>query len=368
MRPPELIAQLHRVWDDLQVAVQLRSGARASDLAELQRVADGEIRLAVARQIDAGLDVVTDGEFRRTSFLSSFYDAVEGLRLADRPLEARDSEGNLQWVGAHDPFVAGRVRQSGNPVVEEVAFLRAITEHPFKVTLPSASSFVFDFVPIETGEYADRDEYVTDAVAITRQLAREAVAAGARWVQFDFPIYPLLIDAQRSREMTERTGRSVEWLLERALEVDTQVVTGLPEGVTRALHLCRGNIDGGGFWDGSLGPIAERLYNELPYDRFLFEWEDVARDGDYEPIKHVPKGKTMVMGLVSTKTPVVEDDDDIVRRLEAASKYLDIDQLGLCTQCGFASLAEDKRVRTDAAQWAKIELIGRVAKRVWGDG
>jgi 5-methyltetrahydropteroyltriglutamate--homocysteine methyltransferase len=369
MRPDAIVAQLHRVYDHMDIAVPMRSAAlpdRMLELAELNRLADGAIRDVVERQIDAGLDVVTDGEFRRTSFLSSFYDASEGLRLADRALEARDANGDLQWAGPHDPFISGKVRKTGNPVSEEVSFLRAITDHPFKVTFPSASSFLFDFVPIEAEAYADRDAFASDAVAITRQLVEEAIGAGARWVQFDFPIYPLLTDERHAREMTQRTGQSAQQLLRKALELDVAVVAGLPAEVTTALHLCRGNIDGGGFWDGSLGPIAEELYATLPYDRFLFEWEDIARDGDYEPIKFVPKGKTMVMGLISTKTPVVEDEDDVVRSLEAASRYLDVDQLALCTQCGFASLCEDERVESDQAQWEKIELIGRVADRVWG--
>ncbi|MGD9736266.1 MAG: hypothetical protein AB7V58_11780 [Solirubrobacterales bacterium] len=370
MRPRSVIEKLHAAYQDLDTAVALRSDAmpeRATELAEFNRAADAAIVDVVGRQIEAGLDVVTDGEFRRTSFLSCFYDATsEGLRRADKPLETYDADGNLQWSGAMDPTISGRVIKGSNPAVEEASFLRGITDHPFKITFPSASSFLFDFVPIATDAYRDRDEFAQDAVAITRTLAQEAVAAGARWLQFDFPLYPLVVDPRRMAEQTARTGDTAETLLEKALAVDKAVVEGLPDEVTTALHLCRGNIDGGGFWDGSLAPIAERLYNELPYDRFLFEWEDTAREGDYEPIKFVPKGKTMVMGLISTKRPEVEDPDAVMRELEAASRYLDVEQLGLCTQCGFASLAEDDRVETDEAQWRKIEVIGTVADRVWG--
>jgi 5-methyltetrahydropteroyltriglutamate--homocysteine methyltransferase len=145
------------------------------------------------------------------------------------------------------------------------------------------------------------------------------------------------------------------------------VTEELPGDVTVALHLCRGNFEGG-FWSGSLAPIAERVFNELPHQRFLFEWEDVAREGGYEPIKHVPADRIMVMGVVSTKTPELESEDEILRRIEEAGRYLDVQQLALCPQCGFASLFGDHLVEAEDAQWRKLELIGRIADRVWGPG
>src|SRR5262249_45315703 len=149
--------------------------------------------------------------------------------------------------------------------------------------------------------------------AIEKGLLAEAVAAGARWVQIDFPIYPALVDEAYTAKILKDVGGTAKELLDRAISVDRRVIEDLPESVTTALHLCRGNFVGG-FWSGTIAPLAERLFNELPYKRFLFEWEDRSRAGDYQPIKYVPKGRIMVMGLVSTKTPEVETTDDIVRR------------------------------------------------------
>jgi 5-methyltetrahydropteroyltriglutamate--homocysteine methyltransferase len=135
--------------------------------------------------------------------------------------------------------------------------------------------------------------------------------------------------------------------------------------VTTALHVCRGNYRSRWLCEGSLEPVAERMFGELAYDAFLVEWDDVGRDGGYEPIRHVPPGKTMVMGLVSTKTPVLEEEDDLLRRLEGAARFLPLDRLALSPQCGFASVLEGNEIDVET-QWRKLELVARVAERVWG--
>lgn len=325
------------------------------------------IAYVVQRQIDAGLDVVTDGELRRTSFLSSFYDAVEGLAAPETRMVVHDDDGNVVYEGFNDPVVAARLHKAFSPASDEATYMRSLTGFPFKITLPAPSGYFLDFVPIMNASYASRLELVEDATEITKILVAEAIAAGARWIQFDFPVYPALVATETSEWGTMLTGveTSGDWLLEKALAVDAAVTDGIPDGVTVALHLCRGNLPGG-FWSGSLDPIAERILSELPHQRFLFEWEDVAREGDYAPIKYLPKGKVMAMGVVSTKTPVLETEDEIVRRIDEAATYLEVDQLALCPQCGFASLFGDKLVEAEDAQWRKLELIGAVADRVWG--
>jgi 5-methyltetrahydropteroyltriglutamate--homocysteine methyltransferase len=368
VRPDAIREQLNRTYDNLASVVPLRSSIlpqRALELAELNRLADATIREVVQRQIDLGLDVVSDGEMRRTSYVSSIYDAVEGLHAADGSQRHYDDDGNLKWDGPNEPVVTGRVRKVTNPAAEEVTFLRSITDYPFKITLSAPSYFLSDFLPIQGG-YEQRAEFAADIVQATREIVAELVGLGARWIQFDFPLYPALVDNHDLKPMLEASGETVESLLAQAIAADNAVIADIPDGVTTALHLCRGNIDGGGFWDGSILPIAEQMYAELNHDRFLFEWEDVARDGDYEPIKFVPPGKVMSIGLVSTKRPEVEDEDELVRQLEEASQHLDIEQLAIGTQCGFACLCEDNRVQADDSQWRKIEVIGRVADRVWG--
>jgi 5-methyltetrahydropteroyltriglutamate--homocysteine methyltransferase len=259
------------------------------------------------------------------------------------------------------------VRKAYAPLAEEASFLRALGTFPFKLTLPAPSYFYMsDFVPILPGsEYKSRQEFVDDVVEIEQRLIAEAIAAGARWIQLDFPLYPALVDDLYVAKLDAKMN-SVE-LLDRAIAADRKVVEHVPPGVTLGLHLCRGNIIGG-FWSGSLEPVAERMFNELPFHRFLVEWEDVTREGDYSALKYVPKGTIVALGLVSTKTALVEADDDVVSRLEEASQYLGLEQLALSSQCGFASFYAYSNIQAEAAQWQKLELIGRVADRVWGSG
>lgn len=330
-----------------------RSGERLELLRELDAVARGLTPELVSRQIDAGLDVVTDGELRRGLFTNSLLDGVEGIQYGDPA--ASDTPYDI-------PIAVDRLKKVSNPARKEAEELVALTAYPKKITFPAPSYFYFKmFLEFSPQAYANRDAFVADVVAVERQLVEEVINAGIDHVQFDFPLYPMLVDPDASSH-AEALGETPDSLLAKALAVDAAILEGLPPHVTKALHLCRGNTME--FFKGSIGPIAEELF-ALPYDRFLFEWENVERVGTYEPIALVPKGKIMVMGLVSTKTPVVEDEDEIVRRLDEASKYLDIAQLAISPQCGFASAWFGHKYREDV-QWRKLELVGRVAERVWG--
>jgi 5-methyltetrahydropteroyltriglutamate--homocysteine methyltransferase len=188
------------------------------------------------------------------------------------------------------------------------------------------------------------------------------VAAGCRYVQLDFPLYPYLVDPSWSARF-EEAGHSVAPLVEKALAADRAVLEDLPDDVTSGLHICRGNYRSRWLCEGSLEPVAEQLF-ELPYDVFLVEWDDVGRDGGYEPIRFVPEGRVMVMGLVSSKRPELETEDDVLRRLDEASRHLPLDRLALSTQCGFASVIAGNEIDQEA-QWRKLELVARVADRVW---
>jgi len=369
LRPKAVTDAIEAIYGGKTTALRpLALADRLTAVQQLNKVADAEIRRFVQRQIDAGLDVVTDGEIRRTSFLSSFYDAVDGLGPADTPFEVRDDEGNVVYSGYADPVVVAPLRKAASPLAEEATFLRSITDFPFKVTLPAPSYFLTDFVATPKKVYSHRQELVASVIEIEQRLVAEAIAAGANWIQFDFPIYPSLVDTEyTSRTLKDLGLANREALLRVSLEADTSVTRTIPSGVTVALHLCRGNLEGG-FWSGSLAPIAEAMFSQLPHRRFLFEWEDIDREGDYQPIKYVPKGRIMAMGLVSTKRPRVEGVDELVERLELAAKYLPLEQLALCTQCGFASLCGDHLVQAEDAQWRKLEVIGKVADRIWGRG
>jgi 5-methyltetrahydropteroyltriglutamate--homocysteine methyltransferase len=336
---------------------------RAKDLSSLKAVEDEAIREAVARQEEIGLDVVTDGEFRRYMFLNSFWDAVEGFSTDRNPVEFRNERG--ETVVWHVQKVEERLRLVDSPAAREAEFLAATANRPFKVTFPAASLFRHPFTFTPEHAYRDLEELVAHAIEIERGLIADAVEAGARYVQLDFPLYPYLVDPQWL-DRFRAAGLDVNEVLDQAIAADNAVTEGIPTNVTVGLHVCRGNYRSRWLCEGSLEPLAERIFGKLErYDKFLVEWDDVGRDGGYEPIRHVPAGKTMVMGLVSSKTPRLESEDDLLRRLEQAAAFLPLDQLALSPQCGFASVLEGNEL-DEETQWRKLELVARVAERAWG--
>lgn len=358
LRPPALRAAMEAAY--LPGHHALLAEERARDLGALHAAEDEAIREAVRRQVELGLDVVSDGEFRRWLFTNSFYDAVAGV-TTDNPVEFRNAEGDTVALTVH--AVRERLRPVDSPGAREAAFLASLTDHPFKVTFPAASLFAHPF-GVAPEAYASSEEFVAHAIEIERRLIADTVAAGCRYVQLDFPLYPYLLD-ERWMGCFASAGHSFEALLDRALAADRAILEGIPAGVTKAIHVCRGNYRSRWLCEGGLEPVAERLFGELPYDVFLVEWDDVARDGGYEPIRFTPPGRVVVMGLVSSKTPVVEDEDDLLRRLDEASRHLPLDQLAVSPQCGFASVMEGNEIDEDT-QWRKLELVARVADRVWG--
>jgi 5-methyltetrahydropteroyltriglutamate--homocysteine methyltransferase len=364
LRPPAIRDLFEEIYagQDTQITTFVDAD-RAGELARLNALAEEAIRDAVRRQIDIGLDVISDGELRRGVFENSLWEGLAGIAPNPRKMEFTDSTGEIISPPS-TAMVTGRVRKVRSPAAEEAAFLASITDYPFKVTFPAPSMLLFPETGLAEGPYADRDEMVGDMVGVYRELVADAITAGARYVQFDFPIYPLLVD-RHSREALAELGEDVDSLLAKAIAADAAVTEGIPEAVTVALHLCRGNYKSHWFLEGSLAPIAERMFAELPFDTFLFEWDDVGREGSYEPIRHVPAGKVMVMGLVSTKVPELETEDELVRRLEEAARHLPLEQLAISPQCGFASVWEGNLIDEDV-QWRKLELVARVADRVWG--
>jgi 5-methyltetrahydropteroyltriglutamate--homocysteine methyltransferase len=223
---------------------------------------------------------------------------------------------------------------------------------------------VHPFTTIETG-YDSNEAFVAHAIEIERELVAELVAQEVPYLQFDFPLYPYLCDpAWVSR--FEAEGHDVAALTDAALAADTAVLAGIPPDVTVALHICRGNYRSSWMCEGSLEPVAERVFGGLPYDAFLVEWDDRGRDGGFEPIRHLREGSVMTMGIISTKVRGMEPEDDLLRRMdEAAGIVGDLDRLAISPQCGFASVMVGNEIDEDT-QWRKLELVGRVADRLWG--
>ena len=360
LRPRALRAAIDRFYGPGHSAAL--DEERGRDRTELTQIEDEAIRQAVARQRNCGLDVITDGEFRRWMFMNSFYDAVSGVRTG-KTVTFRNDRGEPVELAVHE--IVAPLQTVDSPGAREAAFMREVAgDNPFKVTFPAASIFAHPFTTVE-GAYGSVGEFVDAAVAIERRLVAEAIEAGARYVQFDFPLYPYLVDPAWVGRF-EAAGHDVRAVLETALAADAAVLEGIPDDVTVGLHICRGNFRSSWMCEGSLESVAESVFGELPYHSFLVEWDDEGRDGGYAPVRHLRDGSVMVMGLVSTKTPVLEDEDDLVRRMEEAASHAGgMDRLAISPQCGFASVMLGNETNEDA-QWRKLEMVGRVADRLWG--
>jgi len=340
---------------------------RAKDRGELRTREDEAILAAVQRQIDCGLDVVTDGEFRRWMYLNSFYDAVEGVRTGKTIDAFRNARGETMRLNVHE--IVGRLRPIDSPAAREAAFMsEASGGHPFKVTFPAASLFTHPLTTVtgpDGSGYEDVDTFVEHAIQIERGLVADAIEAGARYIQFDFPLYPYLVDPAWI-ERFEAAGHPLPGLVEKAIAADTAVLREIPNDVTVGLHICRGNFRSSWMCEGSLEPIAERIFGELPYDAFLVEWDDQGRDGGFEPVRFLRDGSVLVMGIVSSKIRELENEEDLIRRLEEAAKIAGgMERLAISPQCGFASVMIGNETDEDV-QWRKLELVGRVADRLWG--
>jgi 5-methyltetrahydropteroyltriglutamate--homocysteine methyltransferase len=364
LRPPELYAEIERVYAPQHTA--LLAEERDQDLSRLHELEDKHIRRVVEKQREIGLEIVTDGEFRRYMFTNSFYDSVDGLEAGGPGVPFFDAEGNEQrYQGV--PVVSRRLRKIASPAVRETEFLRSITDARFKVTLPAASFFELPFVyknGVTENVYDTHEELVAEMIAIQREQMDEAVAAGLDYIQLDYPLYPMLLDQQYLDIFAAMDGSTFDSLMDRCVAADERILEGLPDNVTRAIHLCRGNWKSRHMVSGSLEPVAERFF-ALPYDAFFIEWEDVNREGGYDSLRHVPKGPIIYVGIVNTKVPDVEPADELVRKIESATQYIDVSQLGISPQCGFASTMHGNELDEDA-QWRKLEEMVKAAEKVWG--
>ena len=361
-RPTRLVDANHRLYAPGHTAIQAEERAKGSE--EVQAIADEEIPGVVQHQIDLGLDVVTDGELRRYMFLNSLFDGIEGFSTEVSKARFRGADGStVDW---NMQFVVDRMRIVDNPAAREAAFLAGLTDHPFKVAFPAASFLALPFnwrVGLNDHAYASHRELVEHAVEIERELVAGAVAAGARYVQFDFPTYPFLCDPAWCSRL-EHAGFDWRETLELCLWADRAVLAGLPDDVRTGIHVCRGNNQGRYVAEGSLEPVAEAFFT-LPYDSFLVEWEDRERMGDFSPLRHLPPGDSVVvLGLVSSKRPDLESADAVFALLDDAASYADPARLALSPQCGFASTLEGNDL-TEADQWSKLALVASVAHHYW---
>jgi 5-methyltetrahydropteroyltriglutamate--homocysteine methyltransferase len=354
LRPPDLLS------------ARKAFAAGRLDLAALRAKEDDAIRAAVARQRDIGLDVFTDGEMRRHSWLTGMADAVDGFLSDSVMLEWHGPGGGREQTTAK--IVGGMLRKREMLTASEVPLMQSLAPSlpgPFKVTLPAPSNFVpTGFKPGVTNLfYADRDALLADLVAIVRDEIAWLMSQGVTYIQLDAPFYSHYLDPQH-REAMKMSGADPDAEFEAAIAGDNATLAGLARrGTTMAVHICRGNSRSRWYTEGGYDAIAEKLFAKLDVDRFLLEY-DTERSGTFEPLRLVPHGKDVVLGLITTKEPALEREDDLRRQIDEAARYVPLEHLAVSPQCGFASV-ESGNLLSEEDQWAKLRLVVDVARKTW---
>jgi 5-methyltetrahydropteroyltriglutamate--homocysteine methyltransferase len=358
----EVIGSLLRPRPLKDAVAMLRQGRLSR--GEADAILDREVARVIARQEASGLRVVSDGEFARSSWFGFFFEGLDGFRLAPAQFRFKDADGQaFEWQTC--VAAAPIVRRAPITLPEFERARRHVREAVVKMTMPAPSAFHFFRLDAATdaAAYPDRERYFNDLVRVYRTELSELAAAGCKYVQFDEVPLAMLCDEAVCRQVLGQ-GADPHALLETYLRLIGEICVDRPAGMRLGLHLCRGNFRGRWMAAGGYEPVAERLFNAAAVDVFLLEY-DSARAGDFVPLRFLPEGKCVVLGLVSSKLEPVEEEAGLLRRLEAAARVVPLDRLALSSQCGFASVAGGNAL-SEASQWAKLELIARTAERIWG--
>jgi 5-methyltetrahydropteroyltriglutamate--homocysteine methyltransferase len=332
---------------------------------ELRAIQDEAIREVVAFQESIGLPSVTDGEYRRRSWSAGFIDAVEGFGLRDGTLAFRD-QSRVIGVAA-SPYAKAKLARKRRIVADDYRFLRSVVKRGVpKVTIaaPDVMHYFLGPQAFEREAYRDREAYFEDLTRIYREELAELAAEGCTYLQLDDTALPCNCDAQARQEVAAR-GEDADELTERYVRLMNGCLKDRPAGMTVAIHLCRGNLKGAWMAEGGYEPVADALFNRLDAEVYCLEY-DTARAGDFSPLRFVPDGKRVILGLVSTKTPALEDKDSLKRRIEAAARHVPLDRLGIGPQCGFSSVSGGSQALSADDTRRKLERVMEVAREVWG--
>ena len=330
--------------------------------AELTAIEDEEIKKLIAKQEAIGLEGITDGEYRRSWWHYDFLWNLDGVeRIA--------VDQGIQFAGvqtkAEAPHVMKKIGFSGHPFVDHFKFLKANTKKTAKQTIPSPSMLHYrgGRKLINMGVYPDMNDFYSDLGAAYGKAIKAFGDAGCTYLQLDDVSFAYLCDPEQLKMLKDRGDDPDKQpgiyaaMINKALE-------SKPAGMTVSMHLCRGNFRSTFVASGGYEPVADLLFNQVGVDAYFMEW-DTDRAGGFEPLRFLPKGKAVVLGLVTSKTGVLEKKDDIKRRIDEAAKHAPLDQLCLSAQCGFASTEEGNTLAEDE-QWRKLELIVDIAREVWG--
>jgi 5-methyltetrahydropteroyltriglutamate--homocysteine methyltransferase len=355
LRPPEL----------LQAREDFKEGRIDAD--ELRGIEDEAIRDVVRKQEEVGLQSATDGEFRRASWHMDFIYQLGGITTAQDHIKVqfRNAEGTIEFSPAA-LHVEERVALREPIFAEAFKFVQdAVTTATPKLTIPSPSMVHYrgGRAAVNEDVYPDMDDFWSDLTSAYADEVKALGDLGCTYLQFDDTSLAYLNDPKQRAHIAE-LGGDAEHQHETYIRHINEALEQRPEGMTVTTHMCRGNFRSSWVAEGGYDFVAEALFNDLAVDGFFMEWDD-ARSGGFEPLRFVPKGKYVVLGLVTTKRGELESREDLERRIEEASRYVDLDQLCLSPQCGFSSTSEGNAL-TEEQQWDKLRLIVETAQSVWG--
>jgi 5-methyltetrahydropteroyltriglutamate--homocysteine methyltransferase len=329
--------------------------------AQLKEVEDREIEKIIRKQEEIGLNLATDGEFRRSWWHFDFFDMLEGV-------EVRHGESGIQFQGvqtrAQAPYIVGRVAFDNHPMLDHFRFLKAHTRVTPKMTIPSPNVLHFRLGGVDKKIYPDRAALFAGLAQAYRQAIKGFYDAGCRYLQFDDTAWAYLCSKEEIEKARQR-GVEMDGLQEAYADMTNEALAGKPVDMVVTTHICRGNFRSTWIASGGYEPVAEVLFQRCDFDGYFLEY-DTERAGGFEPLRFVPKGnKQIVLGLITSKTGTLEKKDDVKRRIDEATKYVAPEQLCVSPQCGFAS-TEEGNILAEEEQWAKLRMVVELADELWG--
>jgi len=369
-RPPfraDHVGSLLRPRETQEARIGVATGSlQPSELASIE---DRAVINAISKQESAGLHSITDGEIRRATWLGDFLQALEGVTVVTSVIRPAGAPASSPGKQIKIPKVVGKIGFSRHPMLEHFKFLRRHTRETPKLTIPAPAMIVSalrnwrDVVSPQV--YPDVDEFYDDLATTYRDAVRAFYDAGCRYLQFDDVNIAYLCDAG-TREKLRARGDDPDAMLRTWVRVVNEAIANRPADMVITTHVCRGNFMSTWLVEGDYEPVADLLFNQFNYDGYFLEY-DTDRAGGFEPLRLFPKtGKTLVLGLVTTKSGALEDKGAIKARIDAAAKFIDLDNLCLSPQCGFAS-TEEGNLLTEDEQWAKLGWVVDVAREIWPD-
>jgi 5-methyltetrahydropteroyltriglutamate--homocysteine methyltransferase len=331
--------------------------------AQLKEVEDREIEKIIKKQEDVGLKLATDGEFRRSWWHFDFFKGLRGVTpyTTDTGIQFKGVETKHEGIRISD-----KLEFVGHPHVDHFKFLKAHAKVTAKMTIPAPSTLHFrqGRQAISKDVYPELDSFFDDLAAAYRKAIRAFYDAGCRYLQLDDTAWSMMCDPNERAQSVQR-GDEPDTLPERYARLTNAALKDKPADMAITMHSCRGNFRSTFIASGGYEFVAEQLLGKVGIDGYFLEY-DTERAGGFEPLRYFPKGnKQLVLGLVTSKSGTLENKDDIKRRIDEATKYVDLDQLALSPQCGFAS-TEEGNVLAEDEQWAKLRMIVEIADEVWG--